>query len=214
MKPYQIAFIEFALQQEIILFGDFTLKSGRQSPYFFNAVLFNTGETLAKVGQFYAAAIQEFKFEYDVLYGPAYKGIPLVCTTAIALANQFDTNKPYCFNRKEEKDHGCGGRFVGAPLQGRVLIVDDVITAGTAIRESMAHIEPTGAELAGVMIAFDRQEKGTGELSAINEVENNYHIKVGNIITFSHLIDYINDNSQYKSHLDKCFEYRNQYGVV
>jgi len=171
MKDYQKEFIEFALKNDVLRFGEFTLKSGRVSPYFFNAGLFNSGEALAKLGQYYAAAIKEGDVKFDVLFGPAYKGIPLATTCAVALYEHQNTNIPYSFNRKEAKAHGEGGNIVGAALEGDILIIDDVITAGTAIRESMDMIATAGAKPAGVIIALDRQEKGTGELSAIQEVE-------------------------------------------
>ncbi len=164
MKAFQIEFIEFALSRQVLKFGSFTLKSGRTSPYFFNAGLFNTGGDLAKLGRFYAAAIQDSGIGFDVLFGPAYKGIPIATTTAVALAEHHDRDVPYCFNRKEAKTHGEGGNLVGSALQGRILLVDDVITAGTAIGESMQIIQAQGAELAGVLIALDRQERGQGEL--------------------------------------------------
>ncbi|MCL4155356.1 UNVERIFIED_CONTAM: hypothetical protein GTU68_057224, partial [Idotea baltica] len=159
MKAYQREFIEFALEKEVLKFGEFTLKSGRISPYFFNAGLFNTGRDLARLGRFYAAALVESGIDYDVLFGPAYKGIPIATTTAVALADHHDTDKPYCFNRKEAKNHGEGGNLVGSALEGRIMLVDDVITAGTAIRESMEIIQANGADLAGVLVAIDRQEK-------------------------------------------------------
>lgn len=163
MKPYQRQFIEFALSKQVLKFGEFTLKSGRKSPYFFNAGLFNTGRDLALLGRFYAEALVDSGIEFDLLFGPAYKGIPIATTTAVALAEHHDRDLPYCFNRKEAKTHGEGGNLVGSPLQGRVMLVDDVITAGTAIRESMEIIQANGAQLAGVLISLDRQERGRGE---------------------------------------------------
>ena len=163
MQDYQRAFIEFALEREVLKFGQFKLKSGRTSPYFFNAGLFNTGRDLAKLGQYYAQALVAANIDYDVLFGPAYKGIPIATTTAVALADKHNIDKPYCFNRKEAKAHGEGGNLVGSPLSGKIMLVDDVITAGTAIRESMLLIEQNQAQLAGVLIALDRQEKGQGE---------------------------------------------------
>lgn len=160
MKAYQREFIEFALEKQVLKFGEFTLKSGRKSPYFFNAGLFNTGRDLARLGRFYAAALVDSGIEFDVLFGPAYKGIPIATTTAVALADHHDVDTPYCFNRKEAKDHGEGGNLVGSKLEGRVMLVDDVITAGTAIRESMELIQANKADLAGVLVAIDRQEKG------------------------------------------------------
>lgn len=178
MLDYQKEFLDFAIAQQAIRFGDFTLKSGRRSPYFFNAGLFNTGEAMARLGQFYARALVAAEVDFDILFGPAYKGIPLATATAIALAEHHGRNTPWCFNRKEAKDHGEGGHIVGAPLQGRALIVDDVITAGTAVREVMTLIQASKAHPAAVMIALDRQEKGRQELSAIQEVERDFGIPV------------------------------------
>ncbi len=190
MKPYQRQFIEFALGKQVLKFGEFTLKSGRKSPYFFNAGLFNTGRDLALLGRFYAEALVDSGLEFDLLFGPAYKGIPIATTTAVALAEHHDLDLPYCFNRKEAKDHGEGGNLVGSALQGRVMLVDDVITAGTAIRESMEIIQANGATLAGVLISLDRQERGRSEISAIQEVERDYNCKVISIITLKDLIAY------------------------
>ena len=213
MRDYQKDFIEFAINNDVLRFGEFTLKSGRVSPYFFNAGLFNSGEALAKLGQYYAAAIKESKVEFDVLFGPAYKGIPLATTCAVALYEHQNTNIPYSFNRKEAKAHGEGGNIVGAPLEGDILIIDDVITAGTAIRESMDIIAAANAKPAGVIIALDRQEKGAGELSAIQEVEQQYSIPVLSIIKLEHLITYIEGNPEFNQYLDKVTAYRNQYGI-
>jgi orotate phosphoribosyltransferase len=213
MQNYQKEFIEFALEAQVLRFGEFTLKSGRTSPYFFNAGLFNTGEHLAKLGEFYAKAICESGIGFDVLFGPAYKGIPLATTTAVALYEDYQRNVPYCFNRKEAKDHGEGGNIVGAQLLDRVLIIDDVITAGTAIRESMDIIAANPANPAGVVIALDRQEKGQGELSAIQEVERDYNIPVISIIKMEHLLDYLLLDSRYKGHLKNMRDYRDRYGV-
>ena len=213
MRDYQKDFIEFALKNDVLRFGEFTLKSGRVSPYFFNAGLFNSGEALAKLGQYYAAAIAESKLEFDVLFGPAYKGIPLATTCAVALFEHQSINIPYSFNRKEAKSHGEGGNIVGAALKGNILIIDDVITAGTAIRESMDIIDAAGAKPAGVIIALDRQEKGKGELSAIQEVEQQYNIPVLSIIKLEHLVSYIETNPEYSTYLDKVKAYRDQYGI-
>jgi orotate phosphoribosyltransferase len=213
MQDYKREFIEFAIENQVLRFGRFTLKSGRISPYFFNAGLFNTGQHLTRLSRFYAAAIQDSGIEFDTLFGPAYKGIPLAATAAVALYDQHQRNIPYCFNRKEAKDHGEGGNIVGAPLAGRILIIDDVITAGTAIRESMEIIDAAGADAAGVVIALDRQEKGKGELSAIQEVEQNYGLKVASIITLSDLMDYLKDDAAMAEHLQAIEDYRNQYGV-
>ena len=213
MQDYQKDFIEFALKNDVLRFGEFTLKSGRVSPYFFNAGLFNSGEALAKLGQYYAAAIKESGVKFDVLFGPAYKGIPLATTCAVALYEHQNTNIPYSFNRKEAKAHGEGGNIVGAPLEGDILIIDDVITAGTAIRESMDIIAAADANPAGVIIALDRQEKGTGELSAIQEVEQQYTIPVLSIIKLEHLIIYLEGNSVFSKHTDKVKAYRDKYGI-
>ncbi|KFX02797.1 orotate phosphoribosyltransferase [Pectobacterium betavasculorum] len=213
MKAYQRQFIEFALSKQVLKFGEFTLKSGRISPYFFNAGLFNTGRDLALLGRFYAAALVDSGVEFDLLFGPAYKGIPIATTAAVALAEHHHRDLPYCFNRKEAKDHGEGGSLVGSPLQGRVMLVDDVITAGTAIRESMEIIGAHGATLAGVMIALDRQERGRAELSAIQEVERDYQCKVISIITLTDLIDYLTEKPEMAAHLDAVKAYREQYGI-
>ena len=213
MQEYQKDFIEFALKNDVLRFGEFTLKSGRISPYFFNAGLFNSGEALAKLGQYYAAAIKESGVKFDVLFGPAYKGIPLATTCAVALYEHQNTDIPYSFNRKEAKAHGEGGNIVGAALEGDILIIDDVITAGTAIRESMDIIAAANAKPAGVIIALDRQEKGTGELSAIQEVEQQYNIPVLSIIKLEHLITYIDGNAEFSEYTDKVKAYRDQYGI-
>ena len=213
MQDYQREFIQLALNHQVLRFGSFTLKSGRQSPYFFNAGLFNTGKALAKLGQYYAQAVVESGIEFDVLFGPAYKGIPLAAACSIALAEHHQVNTPYAFNRKETKDHGEGGNIVGAPLQGRILIIDDVMTAGTAIRESMQIIQAAGAEAAGVIIALDRQERGQGERSAVQEVEHQYRIPVLNIITLDNLIAYLQHENSHQENLEAMLAYRQQYGV-
>jgi len=213
MKAFQQEFIEFALSRQVLKFGSFTLKSGRTSPYFFNAGLFNTGGDLAKLGRFYAAALVDAGIEFDVLFGPAYKGIPIATTTAVALAEHHDRDVPYCFNRKEAKTHGEGGSLVGSPLKGRIMLVDDVITAGTAIRESMEIIQAQGAELAGVLIALDRQERGKGELSAIQEVERDFGTKVVSIIGLKDLIQYLEGKPELAAHLDAVKAYRADIGV-
>ena len=213
MQDYQKAFIEFALSREVLRFGEFTLKSGRVSPYFFNAGLFNTGSALARLGQYYAEAIIESGLEFDVLFGPAYKGIPLAAACSVALADHHQRDVPYSFNRKEAKAHGEGGNIVGSPLQGRILIIDDVITAGTAIRESMQIIDTAGAKPAGVLIALDRQEKGTGELSAIQEVEQQYGIPVLSIIRLENLIAYLETKPDMQANLASVRAYREQYGI-
>lgn len=213
MRRIQKEFILFCLQHQVVTFGTFTLKSGRQSPYFFNAGLFNTGQTLAALGEFYAEALQESGIAYDLLFGPAYKGIPLVSSVAIALANRFQCDKPYCFNRKEVKDHGEGGQIVGSPLVGRVLIVDDVMTAGTAIQQSLALISAAGAVPAGVIVSLDRQERGSGDLSAIQEIEQRYGIPVIRLIRLDDLIDYVAHDPGTRPYLEEMQAYRRQYGV-
>ncbi|KXO06558.1 Orotate phosphoribosyltransferase [Moritella sp. JT01] len=213
MKDYQREFIEFALEKEVLKFGEFTLKSGRTSPYFFNAGLFNTGRDLSRLGRFYAAALVDSGIEYDVVFGPAYKGIPIATTTVVALNDHHDIDAPYCFNRKEKKDHGEGGTLVGAALEGRIMLVDDVITAGTAIRESMDIIQANNAELSGVLIALDRQEKGKGELSAIQEIERDYGCKVLSIVTLGDLVSFLADKPEMQQHLENVKTYRENYGI-
>ncbi|ELB2828925.1 orotate phosphoribosyltransferase [Vibrio alginolyticus] len=213
MKAYQREFIEFALEKEVLKFGEFTLKSGRKSPYFFNAGLFNTGRDLARLGRFYAAALADSGIEFDVLFGPAYKGIPIATTTAVALADHHDVDTPYCFNRKEAKDHGEGGNLVGSALEGRIMLVDDVITAGTAIRESMEIIQANGADLAGVLVAIDRQEKGKGELSAIQEVERDFGCAIISIVSLTDLVTFLEEKGTDKEHLDAVKAYRAEYGI-
>lgn len=214
MKDYQIEFIEFALEKQVLKFGEFTLKSGRTSPYFFNAGLFNTGRDLARLGRFYAAALEDAAIDYDVLFGPAYKGIPIATTTAVALADHHDKDVPYCFNRKEKKAHGEGGTLVGSELKGKIMLVDDVITAGTAIRESMEIIARNGADLSGVLIALDRQEKGKAELSAIQEVERDFGTKVVSIVKLADLISYLETKGTMNEHLASVKAYREQYGIA
>ena len=213
MQSYQREFIEFAIEKGVLKFGEFTLKSGRTSPYFFNAGLFNTGDAIAKLGRFYAAAIEDAKIDYDVMLGPAYKGIPLATTTVIALANDFGKDVPYVFNRKEVKDHGEGGNLVGAPLAGRVLIIDDVITAGTAIREVMTLIDENGATPAATVIALNRMERGTGELSAIQEVERDYNMQVASIISLDDLVEYLEEQGGREAELTAIRAYRDEYGI-
>ena len=213
MKAYQREFIEFALEKEVLKFGEFTLKSGRKSPYFFNAGLFNTGRDLARLGRFYAAALADSGIEFDVLFGPAYKGIPIATTTAVALVDHHDVDTPYCFNRKEAKDHGEGGNLVGSALEGRIMLVDDVITAGTAIRESMEIIQANGADLAGVLVAIDRQEKGKGELSAIQEVERDFGCAIISIVSLTDLVTFLEEKGTDKEHLEAVKAYRAEYGI-
>ncbi|WP_263226090.1 orotate phosphoribosyltransferase [Pseudomonas alabamensis] len=213
MQPYQRDFIRFAIDRGVLRFGEFTLKSGRTSPYFFNAGLFNSGSALAELGRCYAAAIVDSKIPFDVLFGPAYKGIPLAATTAVALADQHQLDVPWCFNRKEAKDHGEGGSLVGAPLAGDVLIIDDVITAGTAIREVMQIIQAQQARAAGVLIALNREERGNGELSAIQEVERDFGIPVVSIVSLTQVLEFLADDPQLKQHLPAVEAYRAQYGI-
>ena len=213
MQDYQRQFLEFAIGRGVLRFGEFTLKSGRLSPYFFNAGLFDSSMALARLGRYYASAIVDAGLEFDTLFGPAYKGIPLVAAVAIALAEQHGLDVPWCFNRKEAKDHGEGGTIVGAPLRGRVLIVDDVITAGTAIRETMAILDAHGAMPAGVMIALDRRERGQGELSAVQEVERAHNITVTPIVTLDDVVTFLAEQPEQTEFLEKMQNYRAQYGV-
>ena len=212
MEQYQNDFVDFMLEIGALKFGEFTLKSGRVSPYFFNAGQFNQGNHLSQLGQFYAQAIEASGIKFDVLFGPAYKGIPLVAATAIALNDSFNRSVPYSFNRKEAKDHGEGGNIVGHPLEGDILIIDDVITAGTAIREAKDIINANGAKTKGVVVALDRQEKGKGELSAIQEAEQNFGITVVSIINLSHIVDYLKANND-KNIISRIESYRSQYGI-
>lgn len=212
MQDYQRSFVEFAIGHDVLRFGSFTLKSGRTSPYFFNAGGFDTGARLAGLGRFYAAAIAERAPHFDVLLGPAYKGIPIAAATAVQLAEHHDRDVPWSFNRKEAKDHGEGGMIVGAPLRGRVLLVDDVITSGKAIREVVPLVEDAGAELAGIVVAVDRQERGTGDLSAVDEVRRDLGVPVEAIVTFDHVIEYLEESGRHAEHLDAARTYRDQYG--
>ena len=214
MLPYQIEFINLARQHDVLKFGEFTLKSGRLSPYFFNAGAFACGEALAALGRCYARRIVDSGVQFDILLGPAYKGIPLATATAIALADNHDINVPFAYNRKEAKSHGEGGVLVGAPLQGRVLVIDDVITAGTAVREVIAMIEAAGARLAGVAVGLNRQERGEGERSAIQEVEEEYGVPVLSIIDMEHIIAYLEDADLGPADpLEAMKAYRDRYGV-
>ncbi len=212
MFNFRQDFIRFAVQQKVLCFGEFQTKAGRLSPYFFNAGLFNDGNALRNLSQFYAQAILSSGVEFDMLFGPAYKGIPLVAGTAIALAEQ-GRNAPYCYNRKEAKDHGEGGTTVGAKLQGRVLIIDDVISAGTSVRESIELIRAAGAEPCGVVIALDRMERGQGELSAVQEVQRSYDIPVVPIATLDDLLGYLQGETEMVQNLQAAQLYRDQYGV-
>lgn len=215
MKLYKRQFIQFALDRQVLKFGEFTLKSGRKSPYFFNAGLFSTGKDLALLGHFYAEALIDAAIDYEVIFGPAYKGIPIAAATVVALAEHHNKEVPYCFNRKEAKDHGEGGNLVGSPIQQRrVMLVDDVITAGTAIRESMTILNAQRARLAGVLIALDRQERGQGTLSAIQEIKNSYHCDIIAIITLDDLITYLEQNHSTSAELTQVRQYRSRYGIV
>ncbi|MBC7633326.1 orotate phosphoribosyltransferase [Aeromicrobium sp.] len=215
MHDYQRDFIEFTLEHGVLTFGDFTLKSGRRSPFFFNAGLFNTGARLAGLGRYYAAAVVASDIDFDVMLGPAYKGIPIAAATAVQLAEHFDRDVPWCFNRKEAKDHGEGGVLVGSPLEGGVLIVDDVITSGAAIREVMALVDAApDARVAGILVAVDRQERGRGELSAIQEVERDFGVDVVSIIAFDQIIEYVEETGRHAEHLDAIRSYREEFGIV
>ncbi|MCH7831093.1 MAG: orotate phosphoribosyltransferase [Proteobacteria bacterium] len=214
MRGYKREFIELALELGVLQFGEFTLKSGRVSPYFFSAGLFNTGYAAAKLGRFYAAAIIESEIRFDMLFGPAYKGIPLATLAASSLAEQHDIDVPYSFNRKEVKAHGEGGSIVGAPLSGRVLVIDDVITAGTAVREAHRIISAAGAETAGLVILLDRQERGYGPDSAVQELKKSLDIPVVSIIQLDDLINILEESSEYEQFLEPVLSYRKQYGVI
>ena len=213
MQDYQRQFLDFALERGVLRFGEFTLKSGRKSPYFFNAGLFNSGASLAALGRFYAQAVADSGIGFDMLFGPAYKGIPLATVTAAALAEHHDRDLPYCFNRKEAKDHGEGGQLVGAPLKGRVLIVDDVITAGTAVREAVSIIRTAGATPVGLVIALDRQERGQGTQSAVKEVEQEHKMQVAAIVRLAELRDWVASQPELKASLAAIDAYRQQYGA-
>lgn len=214
MRGYKREFIELALEFGVLRFGEFTLKSGRVSPYFFNAGLFNTGYAAAKLGRFYAAAIAASNIRFDMLFGPAYKGIPLAALAAASLAEQHDIDVPYSFNRKEAKAHGEGGSIVGAPLSGGVLVVDDVITAGTAVREAYRMISAAGAEVAGLIISLDRQERGRGPYSAVQEIKQSLDIPVISIVQLDDLIDILEESSEYEEFLEPVLNYRKQYSVI
>ena len=213
MHDYQHDFIKYALECGVLKFGEFVLKSGRSSPYFFNSGLFNTGAQLAKLGQFYAKALIQSGLQVDILYGPAYKGIPLVSTTSIAYAQLTGADIPYAFNRKEAKDHGEGGSLVGAPLNGRVLILDDVITAGTSVSESVAIISRSGATPAAVLIALDRQERGENEISAVQEVSQRYEMPVIAIISLANIVEFIEKNTTYFNNVSIIKQYQRQFGI-
>ncbi|MGD9888261.1 MAG: orotate phosphoribosyltransferase [Halothiobacillaceae bacterium] len=214
MSQLSHEFLNYALKREVLRFGEFTLKSGRVSPYFFNAGLFHSGEALSRLGRFYAARIMESGLEFDMLFGPAYKGIPLVAATAMALFEQHGVDVPWAFNRKEAKDHGEGGSIVGAPLAGRVLMVDDVMTAGTAMRESIALLQAAGATPVAVALLLDRQERGQGELSAVQELERDYKIKALPLAGLGDLIELLRYEPKYAEALGAVEQYRAAYGVV
>ena len=214
MQAYKKEFLEIALELDVLRFGEFTLKSGRVSPYFFNAGLFNTGYAAAKLGRFYSAVIADSEVEFDMLFGPAYKGIPLVTLTAASLAEHRDIDVPYAFDRKEAKAHGEGGSIIGAPLAGRVFIVDDVITAGTAVREACKTITSAGAEVAGLIISLDRQEVGQDSRSAVQELEHTLGIPVFSIVQLEDLIELIEEESEYADYLEPVMAYRKKYGVT
>ncbi len=213
MRAYKNGFLELALELGVLKFGEFTLKSGRVSPYFFNAGLFSSGYAAAKLSRYYATTIAESEIEYDMLFGPAYKGIPLVTLAAAGLAEHHDIDVPYAFNRKEAKSHGEGGSIVGAELAGRVMIVDDVITAGTAVREAATLIREAGAEVAGLAISLDRQEVGNDARSAVQELEQSLGIPVVSIVKLEDLVDMLEETSEYREHLEPVLEYRDKYGV-
>ncbi len=213
MQKYQEEFLDFALEIGVLRFGSFILKSGRQSPYFFNSGLFNTGTSLARLGRYYAQAIEASGIEYDMLFGPSYKGIPLATATSIALADHHNKDIPYAFNRKEAKDHGEGGIIVGSELSGRVLVIDDVISAGTSVRESVSIIKTHQAQLAGVIISLDRQERGQDDTSAIQEVEAAYGIQVASIVKLADLITYLESRTGMENELTAIRDYSAKYGV-
>ncbi len=214
MHQFQKEFLQFSIESDVLKFGEFTLKSGRISPYFFNAGLFNTGLRLARLGQYYAEAIVAAELEFDVLFGPAYKGIPLVSSVAIALSEQHGIDKPWVFNRKEAKDHGEGGMLVGSELAGKVLVIDDVITAGTAIRESLELINEAGASLAAVCVSIDRQERGKSELSAIQEIQRDHNARVVTIANLDTIVSFIESQPMEDDILTAIKAYRSEYGVL
>lgn len=214
MQEYQKAFIEFAIEQKVLSFGEFKLKSGRISPYFFNAGLFNTGAALAKLGEFYAQACEHKGLEFDMVFGPAYKGIPLASSLSVALYQKFNQDVPYAFNRKEKKDHGEGGLIVGSQLNGKLLIVDDVITAGTAIREVMSMLESyPNAQTSCVLVALDRQEKGQNEVSAIAEVKQEFSLNVESVVNLEQVLTYVQNQGSLQEHAYALEAYRERYGV-
>lgn len=215
MRAYKTEFLELALELGVLRFGEFTLKSGRVSPYFFNAGLFNSGYAAAKLGRCYASAVAALDLEFDMLFGPAYKGIPLVVLTAAALVEHHDKDYPFAFNRKERKDHGEGGTIIGAPLSGRVLILDDVITAGTAVRDVLDVIRAEGATPAGVLVALDREEVGPkSRISAVQQLQNELGVPIRSIVSLTDLIDHLEEDEDFAQHLPAVRAYRNRYGAA
>lgn len=213
MKEYQKEFLDFTIASKVLCFGEFELKSGRISPYFFNSGLFQIGSDISKLGEFYAQSIIDSGVEFDMLFGPAYKGIPLAVVTAAKLYDLHGKDYPYAFNRKEVKDHGEGGNIVGAPLKGKVLVIDDVMSAGTAIREAVEIVQAHGAEVAGISISLDRQERGQGELSAVQQTEKDYGIEVSSIVGFEDVIQHVSSRMTDEGLLTQINEYRERYGV-
>lgn len=213
MEEYKRNFLELAIKQDVLTFGEFTLKSGRKSPYFFNAGFFNTGQAVAELGQYYANAIIESGIEFDMIFGPAYKGISLAALSSAALAEHHQINKPFSYNRKEKKNHGEGGVIVGAPLNGHVLIIDDVITAGTAVKEAFNLIENSNAKVAGLIVSLDRQEIGVNGKSAIQELKDNFNIPVASIAKLDDLIELIKISDDLQVHLKSIIKYRQQFGI-
>lgn len=213
MEQYQKEFIDFAIRNKVLQFGQFTLKSGRSSPYFFNSGLFNDGNSIGQLGKFYMQAIEDAGLQFDMLFGPAYKGIPLVTAAAIAYSSETRRSLPYCFNRKEIKDHGEGGLLAGAPLHGRVLIIDDVITAGTSINFSVDLIQRHEARAVAVVISLDRQERGPDGASAIDEIQRSYGIPVIPIITLANLVEFLRKKPEYSTELQEILQYRMEYGI-
>lgn len=214
MEKYQKEFIEFAIERKALCFGEYKLKSGRISPYFFNTGSFNDGESLAKLGRFYAEALHKAEIKFDMIYGPAYKGIPLASATAISFHEVFDNNYPFCFNRKEIKDHGEGGATFGAEIYNRVIVIDDVISAGTSIKESIDIVHSKGGTVIGAIVAVNRQEQGEGKKSAIQEAQEKYKIKIISIVSLNDIISFISKNDNLKKHLEAINTYSMQYGEI
>lgn len=214
MEKYQKEFIEFAIERKALCFGEYKLKSGRISPYFFNTGSFNDGESLAKLGRFYAEALHKAEIKFDMIYGPAYKGIPLASATAISFHEVFDNNYPFCFNRKEIKDHGEGGATFGAEIYNRVIVIDDVISAGTSIKESIDIVHSKGGTVIGAIVAVNRQEQGEGKKSAIQEAQEKYKIKIISIVSLNDIISFISKNDNLKKHLEAINTYIMQYGEI